>query len=657
MTMRQVEWIERGGMLGQQGIRLAPNTTYIATLLMPPQAGECRERLIKDAITRSGFHREKLSRGERGLPGWLQNRPLEAGVFSQKRADIQRTYPGWCIWYARIRTSGPGSGSVGPFQVDSRGGLIARDEVRIWAIYQDWNDQRVYEATPSRPLQPGPDIAPEPPVPSQPPPGYIDIGQSGIVAEFSPIPWLQSPPPGSQPPPTPPPTGAPQPPMQGKQLYIIDPATGQATAAGSPQPMTHTQVRANIEAAARQPGAPLMGYGKAGTGVPNHGIYDTTVTPPVWDKVMVQAWYFDDAAKTWTPWGQPAPFVPRDLQTLLEAVVNQGNAVGTGWSAPGDSQPLLAYREGQWQVPGLAQLWVRQGEQWVKVGFPVIRTLTGIQKDVEAAVAAGSPPLGVSGDGATEPTFVYDGQWRQLSPQVQETAPPPGYPSIPGVPAGTPSLPPGLPPTIIGVPFPTPAMPGVPAGIVASAIDSIQKAAAACPGLAAPNSALQHALSVFGVFAALSVAQGLSPDGNLDVLHAELDKLCPQWRGTQPGAPPPPAPPAPPPAQADVAELLGQVALALAGAATTALPGLFAKANEVGLPGLAEQIRQYAEQSGTPIPGAEPPPPKEPPPSTPATPPDEKVPTTTEKKKEKKTNVALIGLGVITAGLAAWALS
>lgn len=492
--------------------------------------------------------------------------------------------------------------------------------------------------------------------PSQPPPAerpsdYVDVDQSGIPSGTSPVPGIATPRPGSQPPPGQAPTGPPEPPKQGKQLYVIDPATGSGRPVGEPQPMTHTDVRANIEATARRPNAPLMGYGEAGTGTPNYGIYDTRQTPPRWSKPVVQTWYFDNAAKTWVSWGEPAPVVPQDLKRLLEAVVNQGTVVGTGWSAPGATQPIAVYREGQWQPLGLVQLWVQRNGQWVKVGVPVIRTLTGTQKDVEAAVAAGSPPLGVSGDGAAGPTFVYDGQWRQFSAPVEEAgAPPKQVGPIPGVEEGTAPLPPGISPTIPNVAFPMPAMPGVPANVVASAVDSIQRAAVACPGLATADGALQHALSAFGVFAALSVAQGLRPETNLDVLHAELDKLCPQWRGTEPDDQPPATPPPPPPEQQDVVQLLGQVALALAGAATTMLPTLYNRANEMGLPGLAEQVRQYAEQSGDPIPEAEPPPPEEPPPSPPATtPPDEEPPPDEEEKKAKKKGMS----GLAVAGLVA----
>lgn len=166
----------------------------------------------------------------------------------------------------------------------------------------------------------------------------------------------------------------------------------------------------------------------------------------------------------------------------------------------------------------------------------------------------------------------------------------------------------------------TAPMPNVDPAIAIQATDAVSRAAIACPQSIV---AIQNAATIFGILATAS--------SDLSMLHAELDRICPAWRGNPLATPPPES--------ADVSDLLAQLSNALMSGAFKALPELEQMARDLGLLDLAQAINAYAD-AGPPPP---PPPPTEPPPPIPP------PPTTTKKSKSSSG-------GLIAAGVAALAI-
>jgi len=208
------------------------------------------------------------------------------------------------------------------------------------------------------------------------------------------------------------------------------------------------------------------------------------------------------------------------------------------------------------------------------------------------------------------------------------------FPAIPITPSGGQNIP--------RLPFPLPAIPGASPALVLTAINDLSKAGVACGQLAVPNGPLQHVAMAFAAFATVSIAAGGSGQENLDMLEEQLDNLCPSWRGTSPDQPVP-SQPTLPPQSSQVANLLSQLVLILAGGANTfpQLPVLAEQATSMGLPRLSNNIQRFAAAQGVIEEPPVGPPPTEPPPG--------EAPA---KKKKGIGGIALAALAVVGVGIA-----
>lgn len=152
--------------------------------------------------------------------------------------------------------------------------------------------------------------------------------------------------------------------------------------------------------------------------------------------------------------------------------------------------------------------------------------------------------------------------------------------------------------------FPIPDMAGIPTGTALAAIEAVSKAVAECPGLGGPNGAAAHALGAFAVFGVAAATAGLPVQPHLDALLDTLTKLCPTWKGGQPGVPNP-SPPAPPTDRQSVSDLLASLVLFLGNQDFDQLADVAAQAAVAGLPRLADAIRQYLESGAAAPPGGD----------------------------------------------------
>lgn len=172
--------------------------------------------------------------------------------------------------------------------------------------------------------------------------------------------------------------------------------------------------------------------------------------------------------------------------------------------------------------------------------------------------------------------------------------------------------------TVPGIPFPVPVPPaGISPQVGLQAIAALQKAATACPSIAAPNGPLQHAAMAFATFAAVSVSLQGTGEESLATLEEQLDAMCPAWRTAVPGQAP--ATPSFPPFSHPLSGLLNQLVLLLGAAASTGdlsqLPALAQQATGMGLPKTSEQITRLVENPPV-APDETAPPPEEPPPAS-----------------------------------------
>lgn len=289
--------------------------------------------------------------------------------------------------------------------------------------------------------------------------------------------------------------------------------------------------------------------------------------------------------------------------------------------------------------------WKPEGNR-LKGSEAIVRAIV---RQLSSNMPTGTVAIGYGLPDSNEPSVVYTG--------TEFVDNPPGSPVF----VRETAIPTGVPNQFTDLPFPTPGMPGVDTAIATQAMDAIRKAALACPQLALPGGALQNAGIVFGVFASTAASNGLDQQKSLDVLLAELDRVCPDWRGKDLGTTPSPPPELPAGAES-VAMVLGQLASAIASGAINELPTLAGQARTLNLPELAQAIEDYLAQTTVATNEPPPPPPEPPPPPTeepppPPPPPEEPPPLTTKKRKKKGVSGGAIAVGVALTALAAVALS
>ena len=277
------------------------------------------------------------------------------------------------------------------------------------------------------------------------------------------------------------------------------------------------------------------------------------------------------------------------------------------------------------------------GKGWEVMGDTIKPPENVVQQLVERAVQstgiqqAGARVFGYGPVDRDRPTVVYAGRFFD-NPEPVRT------PIMEG------ALPTGVPAQFGDLPFPTPPMPGVDAAIATQAMDSIRKAALACPQLAVPGGPLQNAVVIFGIFASTSDQQKA-----LITLQGDLDRICPNWRGKDLGTLPSP-PPTLPADTGNITQLLADLGSALLTGTLAELPNLSQRARDLGLNDLAQAIDEYfTKQPDAGKPPEPPPPPTEPPPPKP--PPPE--PPVTKKKDDGISTGGLIAAGVAALAVAA----